>query len=112
MTRTARVAFEGAIHSASEHAQGLRLADGRVLAYDKRAPTPDMHWIDYGLGGLTADALSVVDQAEGDLAHLYHRLAALDRLCGYEASERFYEIGTPSGLGEADAFLRGLGAAS
>ena len=90
----------------------VRYADGRVLAYDKRAPTPDMHWIDYGLGGLTADALSVVDQAEGDLAHLYHRLAALDRLCGYEASERFYEIGTPSGLGEADAFLRGLGAAS
>jgi NDP-sugar pyrophosphorylase family protein len=84
----------------------VRYEEGRVLAYDKRAPTPDMRWIDYGLGGLTVDALSVVDGEENDLAHLYQRLAALDCLCGYEATERFYEIGTPSGLKEADAFLR------
>ena len=32
MTRTARVAFDGAIHHATEHADGVRLADGRVLA--------------------------------------------------------------------------------
>jgi NDP-sugar pyrophosphorylase family protein len=89
----------------------VRYADGRVLAYDKRAPTPDMHWIDYGLGGLTAAALSEVDDAEGELAELYRGLAAVGRLCGYEASERFYEIGTPAGLEEADAFLRGLAAA-
>jgi N-acetyl-alpha-D-muramate 1-phosphate uridylyltransferase len=90
----------------------VRYETGRVLAYDKRAPRADMHWIDYGLGGLTVDALSAVDDDENDLARLYQRLAALDRLCGYEASERFYEIGTPSGLEETDAFLRGLGAAS
>jgi NDP-sugar pyrophosphorylase family protein len=89
-----------------------RYENGRVLAYNKAAPTPDMRWIDYGLGGLTVDALSVVDRDESDLAHLYQRLAALDRLCGYEATERFYEIGTPSGLTEADAFLRGLGGAA
>jgi len=89
----------------------VRYADGRVLAYDKRAPTPGMHWIDYGLGGLTVDALSMVADAEGELAELYRQLAALGALCGYEASERFYEIGTPSGLREADAFLRSLGGA-
>ena len=32
MTRQARVAYAGAIHSATPHAQGLQLADGRVLA--------------------------------------------------------------------------------
>jgi NDP-sugar pyrophosphorylase family protein len=90
----------------------VHFEDGRVRAYDKYAPTPDMHWIDYGLGGLTVDALAVVDDDESDLAGLYHRLSVLDRLCGFEATERFYEIGTPSGLEEADAFLRGLGAAS
>jgi len=84
-----------------------RYEDGRVLAYDKAAPTPDMCWIDYGLGGLTVDALSAVDADENDLANLYGRLAALGRLCGYEATERFYEIGTPAGLKEADAFIRG-----
>jgi NDP-sugar pyrophosphorylase family protein len=85
-----------------------RYESGRVLAYDKGAPTPEMRWIDYGLGGLTAEALSLVSEDERDLAQLYQRLAALDRLCGYEATERFYEIGTPSGLLEADAFLRGI----
>ena len=86
----------------------VRYEDGRVLSYDKGSPTPDMHWIDYGLGGLTVDALSVVDDEEHDLANLYRRLAALGRLCGYEATERFYEIGTPTGLEEADDFLRRL----
>jgi NDP-sugar pyrophosphorylase family protein len=90
----------------------VRYEDGRVRAYDKRAPTPEMHWIDYGLGGLTRDALAVVAEDERELAQLYRRLAELDRLCGYEARERFYEIGTPSGLRETDAFLRGLLAAS
>ena len=33
--RTARVAFGGTIHSASPHAAGLQLADGRVLAEDQ-----------------------------------------------------------------------------
>jgi NDP-sugar pyrophosphorylase family protein len=87
----------------------VRYGDGRVLAYDKQAPSPDMQWIDYGLGGLTVDALTVVSDDESDLANLYQRLAALDSLCGYEATERFYEIGTPAGLNEADAFLRGQG---
>ena len=32
--RTARVAHAGAIHTAAPHEQGLRLADGRVLAED------------------------------------------------------------------------------
>ena len=84
-------------------------ADGRVVAYDKRAPTPDMHWIDYGLGGLDAVALDLVPTAETDLSGLYHELAAKGDLCGYEATERFYEIGTPAALAEADTFLRGQG---
>lgn len=80
--------------------------DGVVTSYNKRAPTPEMRWIDYGLGGLTAQALAVSDPAERDLANLYGRLAALGRLCGYEATERFYEIGTPSALAETDRFIR------
>jgi NDP-sugar pyrophosphorylase family protein len=84
-------------------------ADGRVVAYDKRAPTPSMHWIDYGLGGLEATALDLVPRTETDLSSLYHELAAAGDLSGYEATERFYEIGTPAALAEADTFLRGQG---
>jgi NDP-sugar pyrophosphorylase family protein len=85
----------------------VRYDGGRVLAYDKHRPTADMRWIDYGLGGLTGESLSVVNRDERELSELYRRLAALDQLYGFEASERFYEIGTPSALRETDAFLRG-----
>ncbi|HTR76441.1 MAG TPA: NTP transferase domain-containing protein [Solirubrobacterales bacterium] len=81
-------------------------ADGRVVAYDKQAPTPEMRWIDYGLGGLEVAALDLVREGEPDLSDLYRVLAEAGRLCGYEATERFYEIGTPATLAEADEFLR------
>jgi N-acetyl-alpha-D-muramate 1-phosphate uridylyltransferase len=81
--------------------------DGRlVTAYDKQKPTSDMHWIDYGLGGLTASAIQAVDDKVCELSALYHELARRRELFGFEASERFYEIGTPSALAETDAFLK------
>jgi NDP-sugar pyrophosphorylase family protein len=65
-----------------------------------------MRWIDYGLGGLEARTLELVPATERDLSSLYKRLAELGELCGYEARERFYEIGRPESLAETDAFLR------
>jgi NDP-sugar pyrophosphorylase family protein len=79
---------------------------GRVLAYDKHIPTAEMTWIDYGLGGLTASALGRVSRSASDLASLYAALARGGELCGYPATERFYEIGTPAALEETDTFLR------
>lgn len=79
--------------------------DGMVLRYDKRSPTPEMRWIDYGLGGLTAYSLDRVPASEGELAVLYERLAERGELLGFEASERFYEIGTMRALMETEAFL-------
>jgi NDP-sugar pyrophosphorylase family protein len=78
----------------------------RVTAYDKRRPDPRMCWIDYGLGGLTAGALTACAAATRDLAQLYHVLATRGELFGFLATERFYEIGTPAALHETDAFLR------
>jgi NDP-sugar pyrophosphorylase family protein len=78
-----------------------RFEDGRVF-YDKRDPTPDMRWIDYGLSVLTPEALA---GEEADLADVLHRLSVEGRLAGFAATERFYEIGTAQGLVETDAFL-------
>jgi NDP-sugar pyrophosphorylase family protein len=78
-----------------------------VRVYDKRAPRPGMAWIDYGLGGLTRSALDAVRPDIDDLGDLYHELAARGQLCGYAATERFYEIGTPAALAETSAFLTG-----
>jgi N-acetyl-alpha-D-muramate 1-phosphate uridylyltransferase len=80
-------------------------ARGVVEAYDKRTPAPDMAWIDYGLGVLTPEALLNYAPDAADLADVYTELARRGELAGYEATERFYEIGTPSALAEADAFL-------
>ncbi len=82
--------------------------DGMVVAYDKHSPTPEMRWIDYGLGGLTAATLDRVPAAERELAVLYRELAQAGELFGFEAHERFYEIGTQTALSETDAFLRSL----
>lgn len=86
----------------------VEYAHGRVLAYRKRAPTPAMRWIDYGLGGLTKPALARVPGSASDLADLYAALARSGELCGFPVAERFYEIGTPAALRETDAFLRDL----
>jgi NDP-sugar pyrophosphorylase family protein len=80
--------------------------DGRrVTAYDKRHPSATMRWIDYGLGGLRAEALAVVGDEVSELAELYHELARRGSLFGFAATERFYEIGTPESLRETGRFL-------
>ncbi|MCU1490076.1 MAG: nucleotidyl transferase [Acidimicrobiaceae bacterium] len=84
-------------------------AGNRVLSYDKRSPRADLAYIDYGLGGLDQGALDLVGPDVTDLSDLYQLLAERGLLAGYEANERFYEIGTPTALAETDEFLRGLG---
>jgi NDP-sugar pyrophosphorylase family protein len=78
--------------------------DGLVVAYDKQHPSPEMRWIDYGLSALDADAIAGSD--DSDLAVVFSELARRRLLGGYEATERFYEIGTPDALEETAAFLR------
>ncbi len=80
----------------------------RVLRYDKHQPTSAMRWIDYGLGGLERSVLERTDTSSSDLADLYHDLAARGELFGSAAAERFYEIGTPGALEEANSFLQGV----
>lgn len=79
--------------------------DGRRVFYDKRDPPAGAEWIDYGVGVVRADALEVSD--DPDLAGVYEELSRRGELAGYEATERFYEIGSPAALAETDAFLRG-----
>ena len=85
-------------------------ADGRIRVYSKKDRIPEMHHIDYGLGLLEASALDGWPENEVvDLADIYGRLVARSELAGYEMKERFYEIGSPAGLKELDALLRGGG---
>lgn len=81
--------------------------EGSIESYTKSDPSPDMRHIDYGLGILRAEAFSSSPGGRRfDLADVYQILIARGDLAGYEVSQRFYEIGSPSGLAELDAFLR------
>jgi NDP-sugar pyrophosphorylase family protein len=87
-----------------------QLCHGMVVRYDKRAKDPageGMHHIDYGLSVLDRDAV-VQEIPAGevtDLAEVCTRLSVEGRLAGHEVPDRFYEIGSPSGLAEVEAML-------
>jgi D-sedoheptulose 7-phosphate isomerase len=80
--------------------------DGKIVCYDKRASVPDMRYIDYGLSVMRRDVLAELpDNEPSDLASVFHRLAADGQLAGFEASTRFFEIGSRSGLEDTRAYL-------
>jgi NDP-sugar pyrophosphorylase family protein len=80
----------------------------RLVRYDKKNRTPEMQYIDYGLGALHRGALNTYPAgAVVDLADVYHELSLRNELAGFEMHERFYEIGSPKGLQEADDYLSG-----
>ncbi len=82
---------------------------GRVVLYEKTLPLAEMEYIDYGLGVLTAACLSSWWENEVfDLGDVYGRLARERRLAGFEATERFYEIGSHAGRAAAEKFLNGV----
>ena len=52
--------------------------------------------------------LDIPDASTRDLSDLLRELARRRLLSGFEVTERFFEIGTPTALAEADSFLRGM----
>lgn len=87
-------------------ASNVEFADGAIRRYDKNRRTAAMHHIDYGLGAFAAAAFAAY--APGfrfDLAEIYRQLLRRGELAAYEVFERFYEIGSPGGLAETEAFL-------
>jgi len=84
-------------------------SDGIIERYDKQHTSPDMHHIDWGLGVMRSALLS--EYAEGetfDLATLYQAALRRGELAGFEVYNRFYEIGSTSGIEETERFLSNL----
>ena len=88
-------------------------AGGRVTRYEKGLahPPPDMQFVDYGLSVLDPEVVlaGVPSGTPADLADLFSDLAATGRLAGFEATERFYEIGSPGGLADLESHLATAG---
>jgi NDP-sugar pyrophosphorylase family protein len=80
--------------------------DGQPVEYNKRAPRPEMAYIDYGLGLVSASVFGAYpDDGPLDLADVYQDLSVKGLLAGLEMHQRFYEIGSHSGLKEAEEYF-------
>ena len=81
--------------------------EGQIVCYDKKVRSPQMQHIDYGLSLFEASVFAQWPARTAfDLADVLHRLVATGDLAGFEVPERFYEIGSPSGLAELEEKLR------
>jgi NDP-sugar pyrophosphorylase family protein len=81
--------------------------NGSVVLYRKGEPTSAMHHIDYGLSVLARSVISdyVEHGVSVDLADVFHTLSTQALLAGFEVTERFYEIGSPTGLIDLEQYL-------
>jgi NDP-sugar pyrophosphorylase family protein len=89
----------------------VEFRDGALLHYDKRpGPHRDrMAYVDYGLLAWSRDAVSryLSPGVRTDLADVLRSLSSEGLLAGFEVHERFYEVGSPSGLEDFESFLSG-----
>jgi NDP-sugar pyrophosphorylase family protein len=84
-------------------ASNVEFKEGRILAYSKKNHTARMHYIDYGLGVFHAEVFARTRAA--DLADVYAELLGNGELAAVEVHQRFYEMGSPTGLKEMTSFL-------
>jgi N-acetyl-alpha-D-muramate 1-phosphate uridylyltransferase len=80
--------------------------NGEVLEYDKRSGRSDMTYIDFGISVLSSSVFSRYrDTRVIDLADICRELSRIGQLAAIEVSDRFYEIGSPQGIQDTEAFL-------
>jgi MurNAc alpha-1-phosphate uridylyltransferase len=85
---------------------------GELVEYNKHEPRPEMTFIDYGLGILSSRVLDTYPAGSAfDLATVYHALSVKGQLAGYQVHQRFYEIGSHSGLKETESYFLSRGEA-
>ncbi len=78
----------------------------KIIEYSKKKPSPDMKYIDYGLGIVTSQSiLDFYENEAFDLEEIYNKLSSSGQLFGYEVYTRFYEIGSHAGIFEASSYL-------
>jgi MurNAc alpha-1-phosphate uridylyltransferase len=83
---------------------------GRVVRYSKNVLTTEMRHIDYGLMVFEREIFQAIPEGEPfDLARVLEEHVERGNVTGYEVRERFYEIGSHSGLRDLGEFLSASG---
>lgn len=82
--------------------------EGKIISYDKTHTFKNMTYIDYGLSILTQKAFKLIDffdKRSFDLQVVYQKLIKNKEMAGYEVFNRFYEVGSLSGIKELEEYL-------
>jgi len=79
-----------------------------LVRYNKENPPVNYQYIDYGLSILTRDLVEkfIPPGKKYDLSSMFMELSQKSMLGGYEIHDRFYEVGSPSGLVEFQKMLQ------
>jgi NDP-sugar pyrophosphorylase family protein len=81
--------------------------DGQIVVYDKKAKSPEMRHIDYGLSLFKASVFEAYATGQVfDLADVMGKLVREKQLAGFVVPERFYEMGSRAGLAELETILK------
>lgn len=82
--------------------------DGKVTRYDKKTNDPELMYVEAGVLAFRRNVLKRIPA--GQIVSLendtYPELIRERRLAGYIATQRFFDIGTESRIGDMEAWLR------
>jgi NDP-sugar pyrophosphorylase family protein len=88
-------------------ASNVAFADGEIKVYDKKNKLFEMRHIDYGLSMFKASVFETYSADQSfDLAEVMGKLVREKQLAGFEVTQRFYEIGSHTGLAELESLLQ------
>lgn len=79
---------------------------GRLVLYDKKNPTSDMDYIDYGVCMYEKSLFAAYGEDEAfDIAEIQHELSVKGKMTAQIVTKRFYEIGSPASLAEFSGYV-------
>lgn len=80
-----------------------------IKKFSKEEKTEDMVYIEYGANIFRKDVLQMISEDKPySLSKLFTRLIGKKELLAYEVMERFYEIGSPSGLKDFEEYAKNI----
>jgi len=86
----------------------IEFRDGKIIRYEKTIERK-FSYIDYGVSMLRKKTLNGYSKGFGfDITEVFQNLIKSGDLLGFEVFERFYEIGSFSGIEETEKYILSL----
>jgi NDP-sugar pyrophosphorylase family protein len=83
--------------------------NGNLIRYSKGSYRMDMKYIDYGLSIFNVSAFNERKLVHNlDLSSIQEELSRENKVVGHEVFEKYYEVGSESGINEFTAYLEGI----